>query len=196
MKNRRTRSKIKNFIGKHLFIVLLSLILLIPFVVGLIFAVPALRNLICIPSVDVLKFYGTALGVFTSFGIYTQERRKERIEKQKDLAPKLSLKVDKKDGLFNIKINKMSDKPLCHMYLYDEYISAELKEELNVTYGQTSNKKADVNISDDGILEDDGYPKYIQILCEDIDGNCWDCEFDKVNDCGKIYYPLTQRYIP
>ena len=121
--------------------------------------------------------------------------KKEKKDLKKMPTPKLSLKVDKKDGLFNIKINKMSKDPLCHMYLYDEYISAELKMELNVTYGQASNEKADVNISDD-ILEDDGYPKYIQILCEDIEGNCWDCEFDKVNDCGKIYYPLTRRYIP
>lgn len=41
---------------------------------------------------------------------------------------------------------------------------------------------------DSDIIDTDGYPKYIQLLCDDKDGNAWNGCYYKVKDCDKIYY--------
>ena len=41
---------------------------------------------------------------------------------------------------------------------------------------------------DSDIIDSDSYPKYIQLLCNDKDGNTWNCCYYKVKDCDKIYY--------
>lgn len=44
---------------------------------------------------------------------------------------------------------------------------------------------------DDAIIDKtDGYPKYMQLLCDDVDKNEWKCEYIKIRDGRKIcYYP-------
>ena len=41
---------------------------------------------------------------------------------------------------------------------------------------------------DSEILDKDGFPQYVQLLCDDIDGNSWNCCYYKVKDCDKVYY--------
>ena len=37
-------------------------------------------------------------------------------------------------------------------------------------------------------MDTDGYPKYIQIVCHDIENTGWVCNFDKVDCNGKRFY--------
>ena len=48
-------------------------------------------------------------------------------------------------------------------------------------------------LDSDIIDEKDGYPKYIQILCEDTDRYTWNFEYHKINDCGKILLSSSNR---
>ena len=41
---------------------------------------------------------------------------------------------------------------------------------------------------DPDIIDRDGYPRYVQLICDDKEGNAWDCCYHKVKDCDKIYY--------
>ncbi|MCR4615692.1 MAG: hypothetical protein K5756_06040 [Clostridiales bacterium] len=41
---------------------------------------------------------------------------------------------------------------------------------------------------DSEILDSDGFPKYVQLLCDDSDGNAWSCCYNKLHDCNNIYY--------
>ena len=45
---------------------------------------------------------------------------------------------------------------------------------------------------DSEILDRDGYPKYIQIACDDNEGNIWVCEFEKHKIGSEtVYRPLA-----
>ena len=48
--------------------------------------------------------------------------------------------------------------------------------------------KLDYNFNDSDLLDSDGKPKYVQILCDDIDGNVWNCCYYKIEDQDKIHY--------
>ena len=41
---------------------------------------------------------------------------------------------------------------------------------------------------DPDIIDSDGYPKYVQIQCEDKDSNSWNCCYYKIKNCEKVYY--------
>ena len=66
---------------------------------------------------------------------------------------------------------------------YDNAISFGLSKE------QQDSLKPDVNVLADEIIDTtDEYPKYIQIVCHDIENTGWVCNFDKVDCNGKRFY--------
>ena len=103
--------------------------------------------------------------------------------------------IDKSLDLFKIDINNHSEQPLSYLSFYDEFVAtmAQKKYSFQVTYNKTIEEaetiKPQFNITmDSDIIDSDGYPKYIQLLCDDKDGNAWNCCYYKVKDCDKIYY--------
>lgn len=175
------------------------------------FLFPIIVELICalpfgVEGGDLLGYYATTFGLLGSFYIYRQEKRKSQIEHQRELRPCLIVEITEpdKNGVFSLSISNLSHNVLTNFYLYDTFLSSTMKEGKNtyeVTYNKTSeetNKLApQFNITmDDDIIGTDGYPKYVQILCDDSDGNTWDCWYQKIDDCGKIYYYPQNIYIP
>lgn len=191
--------KIKTFFRKHKRIIgIIIVIIFFPVGIGLIYNIPC-RQIVAVEVGDLLAFYGTSFGIFFSFLTYREEKKKERNARENELRPKLLIEVKRltSSSQFNIKIKKLSDSPLQHIYLYTEYVLTELYKEnnLKVLYCQTVEeadkyKKQKLIYIFEDILDNDGYPKYIHIMCDDIEGNCWDCCYDKINDCGNIYYHL------
>ena len=175
----------------------LVFIILFPLIVGFIYALP-LPQIVAVEPGDLLAFYGTALGIFISFCTYRAEKKKEQKERQRKLKPKLIVKLSKMPNateLFNLSIEKIGQQPLSYFQLYEQYISEELKHFQNfiVSFNQTTEnvdrlKPNYTFVLENGAIGKDGYPNYIQILCEDIDGNMWNCCFYKIKDCDKIYY--------
>lgn len=81
------------------------------------------------------------------------------------------------------------------MHFYDEFISTiindkySFKTTFNKTIKETEGINPNYNITmDSEILDNDGFPKYVQLICDDSDGNSWNCCYYKVKDCNKVYY--------
>lgn len=175
------------------------------------FLFPIIIKLICalplgVEYGDLLGYYATTFGLLGSFCIYSQEKRKSQIEHQRELRPCLIVEITEQDktGVFSLSISNYSHNVLTNFYLYDVFLSSTMKKGEN-TYKVTYNKASEetnklvpqFNITmDDNVIDTDGYPKYVQILCDDSDGNTWDCWYQKINDCEKIYYYPQNIYIP
>lgn len=196
MKKRNIKIKRWYKNNKKVFWMLLFLIMF-PLVVGGIYSIPIPR-LIAVEFGDLIAYYGTVFGIIGSFIIYWNEIKKRNRERKMELKPIFTVEVgliDESQGLFQIDINKHSESPLSFFYFYDEFISTKMKEKYSfrVTYNKTNKEieiiKPQYNIMvDSDIIDSDGYPKYIQLICDDKDGNAWNCCYRKVKDCGKIYY--------
>lgn len=178
-------------------VLLFGFVLILPLAIGGIYALP-LPQIIAIDSGDLLAYYGTAFGIIVSFIVYRHEIKTKRKEKTQYLKPLFFVEVEPIDntlGLFSVKINNHSEQPLSYLYFYDEFIEAHIQKQYlfrvayNKTIEQTKTIKPEFNITiDSEIIDSDGYPKYIQILCDDKEGNMWNCCYYKVKDCEKIYY--------
>ena len=149
-------------------------------------------------SGDLLAYYGTAFGIFGSFVTYRHETEKKAKERNRELKPIFLVDV-KRDGLnpelFHIKLTNDTKSKVSYLYFYDEFVSPVIEKNYSfkVMYSQdeknveTSNPDYNITV-DDEILDSDNYPKYIQILCDDVDGNTWNCCYYKVKNGSKPYY--------
>lgn len=169
---------------------------LFPIVVGMIYALP-LPQIVAVDSGDLLGYYATVFGIWGSFYTYRLEKRKSEIERNNDIKPQFIVELSKNDksDIFSLIIRNHSKSTVSHLHLYDCFLSSEAKDKcsLKITYLKTIEEedklKPDFNITmDDDIMDVDGYPKYVQLLCDDMDGKTWNCCYHKINDCGKIYY--------
>ena len=186
-------------------IIFCILLFLFPIIVGLVYALP-FPQVIKVESGDLLGYYATTFGILGSFYTYRQEKRKSHIEHLRELRPCLIVEITEpdKNGVFSLSINNHSHNVLTNFYLYDAFLSSTIKKGKNtytVTYNKTSEEANALApqfniVMDDDIIDPDGYPRYVQILCDDSDGNTWDCWYQKIDDCGKIYYYPQNIYIP
>lgn len=198
--------KIKKYIrrNKRIFrdipMVLVLFIGIFPLVVGVFYYLP-LPRIISIDSGDLLSYYGVAFGILGSFITYRYETDRKEKERDRELKPIFGVELQRdKSGVFNLKIVKHSKREAFCIYLYDKYIQNTIdKADLYITFNEDKEKVKSlknvygqdgyVNITletDD--MDDDGYPKYIQILCDDVDGRTWNCVYQKAHDEGKKHY--------
>ena len=197
----RTKNKLKTIANKRKFFLIGSVIFIFPVVAGVIYNIPIVKKL-NIETGALLGFYGTAFGIIGSFITYRNEIKKEKKRRNKELKPIFFVEIKKSNkhsDIFNLKIIKQSEDNLSYFYLYDEFISVIMKKEciIDLSFNKTDdeveklkteNNFYNITMDPDIIDNKDNFPKYIQIICDDIDGNSWNCCFNKVNDCGKIFY--------
>ena len=195
MKNKKIFRKYlkrnKYFVG--LFVVLF----MFPIIVGLIYAIP-IPQFVAVDSGDLLAYYGTTFGIIGSFITYRHELNKSKKERINELKPAFIVdvkKIKKEEDIFNIEIINRSQQTVTFLHFYDEFISTiindkySFKTTFNKTIKETEGINPDYNITmDSEILDNDGFPKYVQLLCDDSDGNSWNCCYCKVKDCDKVYY--------
>ena len=195
MKNKKIFRKYlkrnKYFVG--LFVVLF----MFPIIVGLIYAIP-IPQFVAVDSGDLLAYYGTTFGIIGSFITYRHELNKSKKERINELKPAFIVdvkKIKKEEDIFNIEIINRSQQTVTFLHFYDEFISTiindkySFKTTVNKTIKETEGINPDYNITmDSEILDNDGFPKYVQLLCDDSDGNSWNCCYYKVKDCDKVYY--------
>lgn len=191
--------KIKKIIRKNRIAIIFFLaILMFPIFVKLACLIPCLKE-IGIASDECLAFYGTAFGIFASFYTYRAEKRKSELQHRRDLMPKISIELQQRRTqreLFDLSIYISEDRPFFDVFLFDEYVfgKVEESEKISISFGLSKEQqdclKPDVNVSvdEDEIMDTDGYPKYIQIVCHDIENTGWVCNFDKVDCNGKRFY--------
>lgn len=194
-------------IKKHrLIITFVTIIFVFPLIVGWIYYLP-LPQIIAVTSGDLLAYYGTAFGIYLSFVTYSHEKKKEEKEHEKEaqerikeIRPLLTVNVKQDDNderVFIIKINNFSKNAITYFDLYDEHVSELFykEKEIRVSYNQSVNVIDELNIDynitcDSEIIDKEKLPKYVQIICRDIDGNLWNCCFHRViNGDNDYYYP-------
>ena len=172
-------------------------LLLFPLIIGFIYWLP-LPQIIAVDSGELLAYYGTVFAILGSFVGYRIEMRKKEKEKNNKLRPFFIVnvnRIDEENGIFEVNVKHKSKDILSYLYFYDTFISDEVKEEYTfiVTYlnllEDIDAKDIYINVTmDDEIMDNEGYPKYVQLLCNDIEGNLWDCCYYKVKDFDNIYY--------
>ena len=188
---RKYHKRNKYFVG--LFVVLF----MFPIIVGLIYAIP-IPQFVAVDSGDLLAYYGTTFGIIGSFITYRHELNKSKKERINELKPAFIVdvkKIKKEEDIFNIEIINRSQQTVTFLHFYDEFISTiindkySFKTTFNKTIKEAEGINPDYNITmDSEILDNDGFPKYVQLLCDDSDGNSWNCCYYKVKDCDKVYY--------
>lgn len=161
------------------------------------YALP-IPQIVAVDSGDLLAYYGTTFGIIGSFITYRHELRKSKKERIKELKPTFVVEVrniNEELNVFNIDIINRSQNTITFLHFYDEFVSAIIQDKysfrttFNKTTLEADNINLDYNITmDPEILDTDGFPKYVQLLCDDIDGNAWNCCYYKVKDCNKVYY--------
>lgn len=169
-------------------VIYMSFVFILPLVIGFIKSMN-LPNIINISSSELLTYYGSAITIIGSVNIVMN--KKEKIEKSKysSLKPKFIIDITKNnDDIFVFEIKNQNQLQYSCLYVYDEHIKNVMND--NEIISLTFNKKTEnvLNINNADIIDYDGYPKYFQLCCDDIDGNMWNCVFTKINDAGKVYY--------
>jgi len=176
---------------------LLLLLFLFPLVIGAIYALP-FPQVIAVEAGDLLAYYGTVFGIIGSFVAYRREINKRNKERIRKLKPSFFIDVklaNEGKGIFQISINNHSEQTYSYLYFHDEFVSQIIREDCSfqVTYNKTIEEMKKIGncfniIEDVDIIDSDGYPKHIDLLCDDKDGNTWSCCYHKVMNGGKIYY--------
>lgn len=172
-------------------------VMMFPVLVGWIYSLP-LPQFVAVDSGDLLSYYGVVFGIVSSFVIYRLELNKKEKERETELKPVFVVDVtlfDEKNGIFIVRIVNQTQKGLYFLNLYDEFVSSEVRKhyEFKVTYlkydEELENLEIDYNITmDSDIIDADGYPKYIQLICDDSSRNAWNCYYCKIKDGDKTYY--------
>ena len=146
---------------------------------------------------DLLSYYGMVFGISGPLLLYRLEQKNAEKKRKTELKPSFVVDVTKlsNEDVFSIFIKQCSTGRLSHFGLYDEYVVADSKKEytLRVTYFQPTERvkalQPDFNMAaDDDIMGKDGFPKYVQILCDDVEGNTWNCCYDRIYNGEQAYY--------
>lgn len=174
----------------------MSLVIIFPIIVGLIYAIP-IRQIIPIEIGELLGYYGSAVGILGSFITYRHERKKEKKERNREIRPEFAIdvsKVDQTNNIFLIQLRIWSVPPLRYVYFYDEFISTIVNDRYSFKCIFNKSIEEAKKICDNCYnishieVDKNGYPEYIQFVCDDRDGNMWTCNFYRVHDGEKIFY--------
>lgn len=202
--NRACRT-IKKWYKKHKLGLFVLFLFLFPLIVGVIYSLP-LPQYVAVESGDLLAFYGVAFGLLFSFVTYLDSNRKISLERQKNMRPEIYVELEQRSyqsGVFDIHIRHNKKQVLTDVYLYDELVCGYMDQSKSFAISYCLNQAQekglcpDFNITmDSDILDVDGFPKYIQIVCYDTDDNGWVCEFNKAKVQNKIMYiPLAPQIV-
>lgn len=183
-------------------------ILLFPLLVIAICSIPYLQKF-PFNSGELLTYYGVVFGIFASYYKYSEDRKKADREKRVQQTPAFSVALERmqeNDRLFRISIVLIKNVIIRDIYLYDEFLCTSLPKDqcIQKSIGFSLTRKEeqkiqtpfDLNITmDSEILDADGYPKYIQIVCDDLEGNSWVCDFNKVISSNQVLYHPVLTWI-
>jgi hypothetical protein len=193
--------KFKRFLKKNKYFIW---IWIFPLIIEFIYALP-FSQIINVNSGDLLQFYATALGIYTSVMTYRDEKIIEKKNRTETHRPCFVVDIKKVGEVFETKITKLSKEPIWRVLLYDEYVADNvnsfLGKNLRIAFGKKIEEEIQLNVDyniccDSDILDEDGYPKYFQIICDDVVGNTWNVEFSKYTEGKRVeYYPIKTEIL-
>lgn len=198
--------KFKRFFSKFK-IVILSVVIFIIF--------PAILSIIYkkiyfrtppLDSGDVLSYFATTFGIFGSFVTFYLTDKKEKETRNAEIKPKITVDLEKEDEkVFKLTVYNCLQTPARNVFLYDEILDSKIEKytTVYVTYNMPNDEfnkykekyKNCQNITLDEDIIENGYPKYILIDCDDVDGRMWQCEFNKIVNGSQIAYMNSNVYL-
>lgn len=198
--------KFKRFFSKFK-IVILSVVIFIIF--------PAILSIIYkkiyfrtppLDSGDVLSYFATTFGIFGSFVTFYLTDKKEKETRNAEIKPKITVDLEKEDEkVFKLTVYNCLQTPARNVFLYDEILDSKIEKytTVYVTYNMPNDEfnkykekyKNCQNITIDEDIIENGYPKYILIDCDDVDGRMWQCEFNKIVNGSQIDYMNSNVYL-
>ena len=126
----------------------------------------------CYPPFEagvLLSYYGTTFGIFGSFVTFYLTDKKEKETRNAEIKPKITVDLEKEDEkVFKLTVYNCLQTPARNVFLYDEILDSKIEN---------------------------GYPKYILIDCDDVDGRMWQCEFNKIVNGSQIAYMNSNVYL-
>lgn len=196
----------KKFFRKYKVIIILSLFFLIfPLLLYMIYRL----IYCCYPPFEagvLLSYYGTTFGIFGSFVTFYLTDKKEKETRNAEIKPKITVDLEKEDEkVFKLTVYNCLQTPARNVFLYDEILDSKIEKytTVYVTYNLPNdefNKYKEIykncqNITLDEDIIENGYPKYILIDCDDVDGRMWQCEFNKIVNGSQIAYMNSNVYL-
>ena len=196
----------KKFFRKYKVIIILSLFFLFfPLLLYMIYRL----IYCCYPPFEagvLLSYYGTTFGIFGSFVTFYLTDKKEKETRNAEIKPKITVDLKKEDEkVFKLTVYNCLQTPARNVFLYDEILDSKIEKytTVYVTYNMPNDEfkkykekyKNCQNITLDEDIIENGYPKYILIDCDDVDGRMWQCEFNKIVNGSKIAYMNSNVYL-
>ena len=173
------------------------ILFLFPLLVGVFYSLP-LPQYIAVDCGDLLSYYATAFGLFGSIYIFLQENKNRKKEHESQLAPALHVSLRKEQDVYKLRIAFLKEQTLSEVILYDqmlcEKVSGKQIIEKMIYFGKKGSigkgNSVDFVFSDSGLFAEDEklYPDYIQIVCCDVEHNCWVCDFRRIKFDGGYEY--------
>lgn len=196
----------KKFFRKYKVIIILSLFFLIfPLLLYMIYRL----IYCCYPPFEagvLLSYFGTTFGIFGSFVTFYLTDKKEKETRNAEIKPKITVDLEKEDEkVFKLTVYNCLQTPARNVFLYDEILDSKIEKytTVYVTYNMPNDEfskykekyKNCQNITLDEDIIENGYPKYILIDCDDVDGRMWQCEFNKIVNGSQIAYMNSNVYL-
>ena len=196
----------KKFFRKYKVIIIFSLFFLIfPLLLYMIYRL----IYCCYPPSEagvLLSYYGTTFGIFGSFVTFYLTDKKEKETRNAEIKPKITVDLEKEDEkVFKLTVYNCLQTPARNVFLYDEILDSKIEKytTVYVTYNMPNDEfnkykekyKNCQNITLDEDIIENGYPKYILIDCDDVDGRMWQCEFNKIVNGSQIAYMNSNVYL-
>ena len=196
----------KKFFRKYKVIIIFSLFFLIfPLLLYMIYRL----IYCCYPPFEagvLLSYYGTTFGIFGSFVTFYLTDKKEKETRNAEIKPKITVDLEKEDEkVFKLTVYNCLQTPARNVFLYDEILDSKIEKytTVYVTYNMPNDEfnkykekyKNCQNFTIDEDIIENGYPKYILIDCDDVDGRMWQCEFNKIVNGSQIAYMNSNVYL-
>lgn len=199
----KTRKRKAKAIWKNhkITICFIFLIIFLPIIIGLLYALP-IPQMLMLKSGDILSYYATSLGIVGSFIAYREEKKKKEKERNIDIKPRLVFNVARNDDVYNFTVINTGKYNVYSISLFDREICSILSpnksHSVSVKFVEMSTNSDDKNVIidigqyDDFVFDKNDNPKWIQVLCNDIDNHLWGLYYDILPNEKRIIYSLSE----
>lgn len=144
--------------------------------------------------------------VYSAHLLHSISDKKEKETRNAEIKPKITVDLEKEDEkVFKLTVYNCLQTPARNVFLYDEILDSKIEKytTVYVTYNMPNDEfnkykekyKNCQNITLDEDIIENGYPKYILIDCDDVDGRMWQCEFNKIVNGSQIAYMNSNVYL-
>lgn len=152
---------------------------------------------------NLLSYYGVFGGLIISVWTYQDGKEREEKKRRNNLKPQFAIKVSEFEntaGLYTLSVFNFCNKPLRSVSLNGDahIVCIEKEGSFNIdcrcdqeeTYN-FNNKNSTVYIEPD----DEGLPSFVEICCDDEEGNTWAFDYKKVHYNKEYSYLQYDSYI-